>query len=74
MFQGVLDTKNMPILLFSNEDVTGGLVGYACDEVLGYMPKSAFELMRNVVMTKAHAPTPPATQPATAPAEGGAPK
>ena len=56
----------MPIILFSNEDITGGLVGFACDEVHGYTPQSAFDLMRNIVLTKAHAPV--TTQPATRPA------
>jgi len=69
---GVLNTKNMPAILFSAQDVTGGLVGYACTEVHGYRPESAFELMRNIVMTRAHEPREPATQPATAPAEGEA--
>jgi len=71
--RAVLNAKNMPVILFSNEDISGGLVGFACDEVHGYAPQSAFDLMRNIVMTKAHAPvaTQPATQPASAP---GAPK
>jgi hypothetical protein len=64
--RAVLNAKNMPIILFSNEDITGGLVGFACDEVHGYAPQSAFDLMRNIVLTKAHAPV--ATQPASAPA------
>jgi len=68
--RAVLNAQNMPIILFSNEDITGGLVGFACDEVHGYAPQSAFDLMRNIVLTKAHAPvaTQPATQPASAPA------
>ncbi len=69
--RGVLNAKNMPVILFSNEDITGGLVGYACFEVHGYRPQSAFELMRNIVLTKAHAPVAitPTTQPASAPAD-----
>jgi hypothetical protein len=72
--RAVLNAKNMPIILFSNEDITGGLVGFACDEVHGYAPQSAFDLMRNIVLTKAHAPvaTQPATQPASAPASAPA--
>jgi hypothetical protein len=68
--RAVLNAQNVPIILFSNEDITGGLVGFACDEVHGYAPQSAFDLMRNIVLTKAHAPvaTQPATQPASAPA------
>jgi hypothetical protein len=75
--RAILNAKNLPIILFSNEDLTGGLVGFTCDEVHGYARESAFELMRNIVMTKAHAPvaTQPATQPTTQPAgAAGAPK
>jgi len=66
LLRGVLDAKNMPIILFSNEDITGGLVGFACDEVHGYAPQSAFDLMRNIVLTKARGPA--ASQPAAKPA------
>ena len=64
----------MPVILLSNEDITGGLVGYACSEVHGYTKQSAFELMRNIVLTKAHAPvtTQPATQPTSGPASAPA--
>jgi hypothetical protein len=70
LLRGVLNGKNMPVILFSNEDVTGGLVGYACSEVHGYAAQSAFDLMRNIVLTKARAvvTTRPATQPAEKPA------
>ena len=47
-------------------DVSGGLVGFACDEVHGYAPQSAFDLMRNIVLTKARGPA--ASQPAAKPA------
>jgi hypothetical protein len=67
--KGVLDSKGMPAILFSDLDITGGLVGYACSEIHGYRPKSAFALMRNIVMTKAHKPREPETQPAAAPAK-----
>ncbi len=70
MIRGVLNKKNLPVILFSTEDLTAALVGYACYEVHGYTPKSAFELMRNIVSTKAHAPvtTKPATKPGAKPA------
>jgi len=71
LLRGVLNEKSLPVILFSNEDLTAALVGYACYEVYGYTPESAFELMRNIVSTKAHAPI--TTQPATQPA-GGATK
>ncbi|MBI5722827.1 MAG: DUF4159 domain-containing protein [Planctomycetes bacterium] len=61
-----------PKVIFSQEDIVAGLVGfssYACD---GYEPASAFDLMRNVVLYAASAPpvvqlisTQPATQPAS---------
>jgi hypothetical protein len=70
LLRGVLNGKNMPVILFTNEDITGGLVGYACSEVHGYTPQSAFDLMRNIVLTKAHAPV--TTQPASGPASGPA--
>jgi hypothetical protein len=74
LLRGVLNGKNMPVILLSNEDITGGLVGFACDEVHGYTPRSAFDLMRNIVLTKAHAPvtTQPAIDPASGPASGPA--
>jgi hypothetical protein len=72
LLRGVLDGKNMPVILFSNEDITGGLVGFACDEVHGYAPQSAFDLMRNIVLTKARGPA--ASQPAAKPAAKSAGK
>ena len=72
LLRAVLNAKNMPVILFSNEDITGGLVGFACAEVHGYTPQSAFDLMRNIVLTKAHAPV--TSQPASAPADKQAAK
>jgi len=65
MIRGVLNEKGLPVILFSTEDLTAALVGYECYEVHGYTPETAFELMRNVVSTKAHAPvtTKPASNP-----------
>jgi hypothetical protein len=37
-------------IIVSKEDVTGGLVGYQSYAVDGYMPVSAFEILRNVVL------------------------
>ena len=36
-------------VVFSREDITGGLVGYPSWTVDGYQPDSAFEVMRNIV-------------------------
>jgi hypothetical protein len=59
-----------PGVLFSREDLTGGLVGYssyACD---GYLPQTAYEIMRNVmVLASAGTGSPaPAASPTSQPA------
>ena len=51
--KALLGAKDDPLILLSDEDLTAGLVGYACYEVHGYAPESAFELMRNIVLSKA---------------------
>ncbi|MBN1553862.1 MAG: DUF4159 domain-containing protein [Phycisphaerae bacterium] len=38
-----------PAVLFSAEDITCGLVGYPSGFVDGYRPKSAYEIMRNIL-------------------------
>ncbi|MBI5725327.1 MAG: DUF4159 domain-containing protein [Planctomycetes bacterium] len=57
-----------PKVIFSQEDIVAGLVGYpsyACD---GYEPESAFNVMRNLVLYAATAPPlPAASAPATQP-------
>ncbi len=40
-----------PAVLFSPDDITGGLVGYNSSTCSGYVPQTAFELMRNIVLT-----------------------
>jgi hypothetical protein len=48
------------VAVFSREDLTAGLVGYACWGLKGYQPQSSFELMRNaVVYGNNQAPAPP---------------
>ncbi|HDZ20500.1 hypothetical protein LCGC14_0162620 [marine sediment metagenome] len=42
--------KDRPGVIYSREDVTGGLVGYPSRAVDGYDPVSAFRIMRNVVL------------------------
>jgi hypothetical protein len=49
----LLDAKNNPLILLSEEDLTGGLVGARSHELHGYTPTSAFEIMRNIVVSKA---------------------
>jgi hypothetical protein len=41
---------------YSREDITGGLVGQAVDGILGYEPKTASQLMTNMVMMASKAP------------------
>ena len=43
----------MPQVFFSSEDLSGGLVGYSCYGLHGYGPVSAFQLLRNAVLTRA---------------------
>ena len=39
-----------PVVIFSAEDLTAGLVGYPSGVVNGYDPKNAYEIMRNIVL------------------------
>jgi hypothetical protein len=39
-----------PAILFSELDLTAGLVGYPSLTVHGYHPDSAFEIVRNVIL------------------------
>ncbi|HUT59648.1 MAG TPA: DUF4159 domain-containing protein [Phycisphaerae bacterium] len=43
------------VLYLSREDLTGGMVGYASYECDGYEPETAYQIMRNIVLS-----TPPA--------------
>ena len=49
-----------PGVIYSPEDITGGLVGYECSTVDGYAPESAYELMRNIVLLAGGRTRPPA--------------
>ena len=42
--------KGRPVVLFSKDDLTAGLVGYPCYTCVGYSPDSAVALMRNLVL------------------------
>ncbi len=42
-----------PAVLFSPEDITAGLVGCTARTIDGYDPRSAFEIMRNIVLSVA---------------------
>ncbi len=41
---------NRAAVIYSREDMSGGIVGNEIDGVLGYSPKTATELMRNVLL------------------------
>ncbi|MBI5725012.1 MAG: DUF4159 domain-containing protein [Planctomycetes bacterium] len=49
-----------PKVLFSQEDLNGGLVGYSSYNCDGYEPDSALDMMRNVILYAATAPAIPA--------------
>lgn len=58
-------------VIYSQEDLSVGLVGQPVDGVIGYEPDTATALMRNILMYATH--TPAATQPSTRPAAGAKP-
>jgi len=62
--KALLDAAGKPLILLSSEDLTAGLVGSACFEIHGYTPASAFQLMRNIVLTRAKAVAKPPAKPA----------
>ena len=39
-----------PVIIFSADDLTAGLVGYPRWGLKGYDPETAFELMRNILL------------------------
>ncbi len=56
-----------PGIIYSRDDITAALVGYAGHNIRGYTPDSALALMRNVILyaaTRARPTTRPATRPA----------
>ena len=55
-------------VLYSREDLTGGLVGYPAFSVDGYQPQTAYEIYRNIIL-QAPPAAPPAAAPAAQPAE-----
>ncbi|MBI5724374.1 MAG: DUF4159 domain-containing protein [Planctomycetes bacterium] len=59
-----------PKVIFSQEDVMAGLVGFSSHSCDGYEPESALDIMRNIVLYAATAPPPKdaASQPASRPA------
>ena len=56
-------------VVYSREDLTGGLVGYASYACDGYAPQTAYEIMRNVMLIAAGGGSTPV--PASKPADEG---
>ena len=58
-------------VVFSREDLTGGLLGSPMYDRAGYSPESAFEIMRNIVLHAMGDKAPKPTSKATPPAKPG---
>jgi len=68
MLRAVIDTESNPRIIYSAEDITGGLIGSRSFEIHGYTSTSAYQLMRAIAMSKAKAlPKAPAKKPAGKP-------
>jgi hypothetical protein len=52
--------EDRPVIVFSAEDLTAGLVGYRGHNLHGYAPASAWALMRNLLLYAAGRPKPDA--------------
>jgi hypothetical protein len=48
-----IDHDGRPVVYFSREDLTEGLVGQAVDGIRGYSPDTATAIMRNILLTSA---------------------
>ncbi|CAN5375131.1 DUF4159 domain-containing protein [soil metagenome] len=73
LVRGITLNKRLAVI-FSREDITGGMVGESVDGLIGYAPDSAMKLMTNFVAYAIGGvkPPAPATKPAAAPAKGPA--
>ena len=45
-----VEANGRPVVFFSREDLSGGLVGQPVDGILGYDPETATDIMRNVLV------------------------
>ena len=63
-----IEVKGRAAVFFSKEDLSGGLVGQPVDGIVGYSPRTATQLMSNVLLYAAGDRRPPATRPSTQPA------
>ena len=72
--RALLNSAGKPLVFVSSEDLSAALVGYDCYEVHGYSPTSAFELMRNLVLSKATPVAKPQPVPANTPGKKAATK
>ena len=55
----VLRSADRPLIVYSPDDLTAGLVGYGGHGVRGYAPDSAYALMRNLLLYAATRAKPP---------------
>ena len=67
----VVAVGDRPAVIYSPEDITAGLIGYASSEVDGYQPDSAYRLMRNIILAAPRL-SPPVPSSSTRPESGGA--
>ena len=66
--RAILDKGGQPQVILSAEDLSAGLLGAVSYELHGYSPASAFDLMRNIVVSKAKAVPRPKPKPKPKPA------
>ena len=67
----VLVAGDRPGVIYSPLDLTAGLVGARSYAIDGYVPYSAFEMMRNIMIFAAEGKAAPGPRPVAAPAAGG---
>jgi hypothetical protein len=63
-----VEVGNRLAIFYSGEDLSVGLVGQPVDGITGYEPKTATELMSDMILYSTGNAVKPATQPASAPA------
>jgi hypothetical protein len=66
--RGVVDETGRLAVIFSGDDITGGLVGYPCHKLRGYAPETSVALMLAILKEAARIGKPPATTRPAAPA------
>lgn len=69
-----LGKPDSPKILFSEVDLTAGLLGLQRGELLGFRPDDAVAIMRNIVLSRVKLKKPPAKPAPAKPAPGTTPK